>query len=227
MRGAVFWDFDGTLTDGHPSWAWCLAQALQGAAPARPVTETDVKPYLKHGLPWQPGGDPTLTGDAFWACLFSVFVSACTALGVPRPQGEAAARRAFSIAQDPAQYRVRPDAPGALANCALKGYKNYILTNNFPGWGALFEKLGLGRYFAGALVSGEVGLCKPDPRIFRRAEALANFPTRLWMVGDNPAADIRGAKAAGWGAIHLAAPGTPHSGADYTVQRLAQVPPLL
>ena len=39
--------------------------------------------------------------------------------------------------------------------------------------------------------------------------------------------DVQGAKNAGWGAIHLAKPGMPHSGADYMVQSLDEVPALL
>ena len=111
--------------------------------------------------------------------------------------------------------------------CAFKGYKNYILTNNFPEWEALLDKLKLRQYFTGVVVSGTLGVAKPDVRIFRRAEEAANFPARIWMVGDNHVADIQGAKNAGWGAIHITKPGSAHSGADYTVQSLEEIPKIL
>lgn len=226
MRKAIFWDFDGTLTEDL-SYSMCLVQALGESAAEYGVAEDKLRPYLKSGLPWHLDGDPTLTGEAFWDCLIAKFIEAYKAQGVPAPLAADAARRVRGIVQDPSQYRLRPEVPGVFMACAFKGYKNYILTNNFPEWEGLLGRLGLRPYFSGVMVSGIVGVAKPDVRIFRKAEEVANFPARIWMVGDNPIADIQGAKNAGWGAIHLAKPGMPHSGADYMVQSLDEVPALL
>lgn len=226
-RKAIFWDFDGTLTYGEPSWRRCLVLALGESAPAYGVTEDRVRPFLASGFPWHPDGDPSLTGMAFWECLAAKFTLAYTALGVPGPLAEEAAWRVREIVQDEKLYRVRKEAPGALTACAYKGYKNYILTNNFPEWEGLLDRLKLRPYFAGVVNSGTAGAAKPDPRIFRRAEETANFPGQIWMVGDNPVADIQGAKGAGWKAVHIAEPGSPHSGADYTVRSLDEIPRLL
>ena len=46
--------------------------------------------------------------------------------------------------------------------------------------------------------SGDVGVSKPDPRIFRIAlEAMALHAADVWYVGDTPAIDVTGARAAG------------------------------
>lgn len=220
MRKAVFWDFDGTLTYGEPTWLTCMVLALGEYAPQYGVTGDRLRPHWKKGS-WY------LTGETFWEDMFPRFDACYKALGVPGSLAEDAARRVRQIVQDETLYRVRREAPGALMACAYKGYKNYILTNNFPEWEGLLDRLKLRRYFSGVVNSGVVGVAKPDPQIFRKAEAEANFPSHIWMVGDNPVADIQGAKNAGWKAIHVTKPGSPHSGADYTVRSLEEIPGLL
>lgn len=52
------------------------------------------------------------------------------------------------------------------------------------------------------LISGELGVAKPDPRIFHKALELAEArPEAFLFVGDHPEADVGGAKGAGlWAA---------------------------
>lgn len=47
------------------------------------------------------------------------------------------------------------------------------------------------------MTSARTGYEKPNPKMFAAALALAGTPERVWMVGDNPTADIAGAQAAG------------------------------
>ena len=68
-----------------------------------------------------------------------------------------------------------------------------------------------------------VGANKPDARIFRAAEKTAKFPSLIWLVGDNPIADVQGANNAGWHSAYLAKPGAPHAGAQVTAGSLSQV----
>jgi putative hydrolase of the HAD superfamily len=57
------------------------------------------------------------------------------------------------------------------------------------------------------VVSERVGTIKPHPAIFRTAaEALDQSPEAILHVGDDWAADVVGAKAAGWRAAYLRAP---------------------
>lgn len=180
-------------------------------------------PFLKSGFPWHPDGDPTRTGQAFWEELFRRFAAAYQNLGVPTPEAQDAARRVREVALDPDNYRVRPDAASTLAVCAYKGWRNYILSNNYPELEQMLEALHLRPYFSGVVVSSVVGAVKPDPAIFRLAEGEARFPSLIWMVGDNPAADIAGAKNAGWQTIHLAQPGATSCNADLSVTELTQI----
>jgi putative hydrolase of the HAD superfamily len=66
------------------------------------------------------------------------------------------------------------------------------------------ERGGLRGYFDAVAVSREVGILKPDPRIFAIAlERLGVSAPDSAFVGDTPATDIKGAHAAGMKAIWL------------------------
>jgi FMN phosphatase YigB (HAD superfamily) len=76
------------------------------------------------------------------------------------------------------------------------------------------------RPFLGAVVvSADVGAIKPDRAIFRAAERALGMegapPGSLMHVGDDPRADVAGARAAGWRAVwlHSANAGSPLPGA--------------
>jgi putative hydrolase of the HAD superfamily len=69
---------------------------------------------------------------------------------------------------------------------------------------AKIEALGLRHYVDSIIISGEVGVEKPDARIFALALAeLGCEPARAWFVGDHPHNDALGAANAGLHAIWL------------------------
>ncbi len=75
---------------------------------------------------------------------------------------------------------------------------------------------GLDRYIADWVISEEVGVAKPDPRIFSIAAERARMHIRgAWMVGDSPEADIAGANAVGLRSVWL------HRGRRWTESRYA------
>lgn len=54
------------------------------------------------------------------------------------------------------------------------------------------------------IVAGDVGVSKPDVKIFRMVEErLGLSPCDLWMIGDSYKHDIKGALDAGWHAVWL------------------------
>jgi 2-haloalkanoic acid dehalogenase type II len=90
------------------------------------------------------------------------------------------------------------DAGPTLA--ALRSrYKLGLITNGPSAiQRAKIERFGLAEYFDELIVSGEVGVAKPDPAIFRLAlERLGVAPDEALFVGDSPEYDLRGAAAAG------------------------------
>jgi putative hydrolase of the HAD superfamily len=72
---------------------------------------------------------------------------------------------------------------------------------------AKIEALGVGSLFDVILVSEEVGFRKPDPNIFKRAvDECDSLPGEAMYVGDNPQADIEGARNAGLTAVWKSVP---------------------
>lgn len=96
--------------------------------------------------------------------------------------------------------------PGLLEMTAAltgAGYRLGLITNGlFPFQAQNFQALGVAESFAAVLVSGQEGMRKPEPEIFRRALArLGVSADEAVFVGDNPDADIRGAQGVGMRAI--------------------------
>ena len=66
------------------------------------------------------------------------------------------------------------------------------------------QRIGLSRYFKGAISAGEFGIAKPDPRIFKAAATTAGVPlAQVLHVGDDSALDAVGALQSGMHAAWL------------------------
>ncbi len=60
------------------------------------------------------------------------------------------------------------------------------------------DKSGIVKYFDEIIISGAVGLCKPNRRIFElAAESICSEPEECMMVGDDPWGDAKGSRAVG------------------------------
>ena len=84
-------------------------------------------------------------------------------------------------------------------------YRLAILTNGSPiSQRRKLESTGILDMFELSVVSGEVGIDKPDPRIFDvMCEKLNVEPAECLYIGDNYVNDVLGARNAGWNAIYL------------------------
>lgn len=78
------------------------------------------------------------------------------------------------------------------------------LTNGFTD--VQYKKLrstGLDSYIQRMVISDEIGIQKPDTRLFRYTErSVGATPEEIVMIGDNPVSDIQGALDAGWHAVY-------------------------
>lgn len=102
--------------------------------------------------------------------------------------------------------------PGAVSLLnALKGkVKLGIITNGFTALQQIrLERTGLRDHFDALVISEEVGVPKPDPRIFDYALAQAGNPDRdrVLMVGDTAESDILGGMKSGLSTVWLNAHG--------------------
>jgi len=96
---------------------------------------------------------------------------------------------------------VERDLKEALAGLLAMGLKLGIVSNTFVNRAALerhLEQLGLRDFFSLRLYSYELGLRKPDLRIFRTAaEQIEEAPENILFVGDRIDKDIRPALTCG------------------------------
>ncbi|MDA0170710.1 HAD-IA family hydrolase [Solirubrobacter taibaiensis] len=117
-----------------------------------------------------------------------------------------------------------PDSAPTLLALRERGIRLVVVSN--WDW-SLHERLaetGLTPLIDGALASAEVGSAKPDGAIFRAALQLTGTaPEQTWHVGDTPAADVEGARAAGIRPVLIAREGERPAGA---VRSLAELIPL-
>jgi FMN hydrolase / 5-amino-6-(5-phospho-D-ribitylamino)uracil phosphatase len=101
---------------------------------------------------------------------------------------------AFNVAWE-ARQRVElyPDVPAALDRLAAR-YPVLAVTNGNADVG----RIGIGRWFHGVLAAGELGVAKPDPRVFAAAcERLRLPPGAILHAGDDLVTDVAGALGAG------------------------------
>jgi putative hydrolase of the HAD superfamily len=126
---------------------------------------------------------------------------------------------ASALAEEfPRQRRMRHQVfPDVLDTLALlrKTMRLGLITN---GLSCLqrekIEGAGIASWFDAIVISGDLGIGKPDARIFRAVlERLATTPSQTTMVGNSVKVDIGGAQAAGMRAILLDR-GDPHGKDD-------------
>ena len=151
------------------------------------------------------GNDPNLKRLRAWAPTYrrEAWFRALADYGVS-DSSFAEQLAAIFLSERRSRHVVFPDVEDNLANLK-KVYQLALVTNGAPDLQR--EKIqgaNLAQYFDTILISGEVGIGKPDCRIFRMAlDALAALPSATVMVGDSLTRDILGAQQTGLKGIWL------------------------
>ena len=122
-----------------------------------------------------------------------------------------------------------PELIQALADTYIIG----IISNGLPDVQyRKLETIGIRDYCSCIVLSEEIGIRKPDPRIFRHAASLLGIePGHCLYVGNSYRADVFGAKAAGMAAGWLrrgaALPENADVLPDFSIDELHELPSLL
>jgi len=254
---AIVFDLDETLIHEAQSVeaafeATCgLAQVLHGLDPRALRKSVGLRAKeLWHGAPmrryclevgissWEGLGgaftdsDPSSTALAAWVPRYRVRVwtRALADHGVNDPSLAKALARAFPVERQQ-RHVPFPDTKPTL-DTLRSGYRLALLTN---GAGAIqrakIDGAGLASYFDPTIVSGDVGVGKPDPRIFRLVLEKLTLPgERVVMVGDSLTRDIQGAMKVGLRAVWLnrfSKPGDREIVPDAVIAGLADLPAVL
>lgn len=252
---AVLFDLDDTLVVDEAvskqtfaeAGQWAAKQGAEGDRLQRTVREIAKKlhregpcyPYCRSiGISafeclWGnfEGTTPELTALREWSRAFriEVFDRALREQMIDNSELAQELSDAWSAARRKNQ-RLMPDAVETLAR--LSSYQIGLLTNGAPDLQR--EKLaasGLGSFFKAVAVSGEHGIGKPKPEVFRiLLGELGVSPSEAVMVGNSLERDIAGANAAGVTSIWIQVAGSEEhfeTTPAFTIQGLAELPRLL
>jgi putative hydrolase of the HAD superfamily len=125
------------------------------------------------------------------------------------------------------EFRPYHDAIPALNALRTDGHGLVVVSNwdcALPDW---LAPSGLLELLDGVVTSAEVGVAKPDARVFRRALQLAGAGAEQAVhVGDSPDNDVKGARSAGIRAVLVQRDGKPPQGMEH-IRSLRELVPLL
>jgi len=118
-----------------------------------------------------------------------------------------------------------------LRNLKQEGYMLYILSNGYAGFvHATIDFYDIRKCFRKIIVSQEVNVEKPDPKIFYLTiDDCRIQPCEAMMVGDSYTADIQGAKGIGMKTCWVNVENDPPPGNehDFIIENVAQLPGVL
>ena len=92
---------------------------------------------------------------------------------------------------------INPGTIEVLADLKAGGTTLALLSNAGPDFGSYFRHGPLGGFFAACYVSGELGLLKPHPQIYRHVLDDLGISAAQAVFIDNREANVRGAGALG------------------------------
>ncbi len=97
-----------------------------------------------------------------------------------------------------------PETKDVLKELKKRNLKLGLISNLASPYKNPFFELGLDKYFNEVLFSCDIGLKKPDPKIYQKiAQHLNINPSKILMTGDSIRADVDGPRSIGINAIHL------------------------
>jgi putative hydrolase of the HAD superfamily len=201
---AVLLDALGTLVELPAPWPALVAElAARGAA----IDESQARLALRAEMTYYRAHHDEATG----AAELDDLRDRCTeVLRAALPEHARAVPGLRSALLAALRFRAYPEAPGVLAQLRDMGIARVIVSNWDVSLRGVLDDTGLAPLVDAAVISAEVGVAKPDPRIFARALEVAGVSAAEALhVGDTAEADLAGARAAGIRALHL-----DRSGAD-------------
>ncbi|MHB9130873.1 MAG: HAD family hydrolase [Armatimonadota bacterium] len=220
----LIWDFDDTLgyREGG-KWLTTLSELVEQALPELGVTYEQLKPHLRVAYPWHTPEWPHLelqTAEAWWEMMTPILQRALMGVGVPEEPAYRLARQFPARYTDLSRWRLFPDTLPALTQLSSQGYRHVLLTNHVPELPEIIGHLGLTEHLVAVFNSAQTGYEKPHPQAFRQVLDFIGAADDVWMIGDNPKADIAGAEALGIPGILVR---NTHPDVRYCCSNLAQV----
>jgi putative hydrolase of the HAD superfamily len=249
VPGALLFDLDDTLVPEEASAlaAFAATARLAPAADAARLAPdaraharalwraAPTYPYCKRiGISsWEAlwcrfeGDDETMCELRDWAPAFrrTAWARALADQGIDDPALAEELGERFGVER----RQLRAPFPDASLLADLRDHRLVLVTN---GASCLqrekLEASGLAGHFDAVVVSGDVGVGKPDPAVFRHAlDLVGASPDDAVMIGDTLERDIDGAVAAGLRAVWINRFGAPARPGVTAITSLDELPALL
>jgi putative hydrolase of the HAD superfamily len=230
MIEIVFLDAGETILHPHPSFPELFARTCLEHGYS--VSPEEVAPVL-YGMVRDMGtvaaeigvSAPSTTAAGSYALWTHIYRRCLDGL---RITDDSLPDELYSVFSDSATYRLYPDALPAVDRLRQKGYRVGLISN-FEGWlEEMLVELQAGDVFEVSVISGLVGVEKPDPRIYEIALEQAGVePQAAAHVGDSVRLDVEPATSVGIKAVLLDRSGTHPDVGWPTIRTLEELPALI
>jgi putative hydrolase of the HAD superfamily len=200
----LIWDFDGTLGYREPMWSGSLLEAIREEYPDHPITVSEIHPHLEYGYRWhnhEQAYTHVTTAEHWWQEMADLLSAALGKMGFDPEQSRRISGRFRSIYIRFDNWHIFDDTLPTLAALSSQGWRHIILSNHVPELPEIAAHLGITPYIDRIFNSADTGYEKPHPQAYQNVLDTLDQPTALWMIGDNPIADVAGANAMGIPAI--------------------------
>jgi putative hydrolase of the HAD superfamily len=220
---AVLLDALGTLLELEPPAPRLVAElAARGVA----VSEADAAGALRSEIAYYRAHHD----EAVDAAALADLRDRCTVVlagALPEHARDAPDLRGALLAS--LRFRAYPEVPGVLAALRAAGLRLVVVSNWDVSLHEALASTGLTPHLDGAISSAEAGAAKPATAVFERALALAGDvePAAAVHVGDDPGADVAGARAAGIAPVLVVRDGSAGPRDVATLTDLTGLPELL
>lgn len=200
MLRAVFFDVGNTLLFPHPSVSEVCRQILAEEGHVHDLGAIDeLMPMVDAFYEDRYQSDDTFWTDEaetsqVWIGMYSLL---CRQLGI-EDEAERIALRVYEEFGRADRWRAYDDVVPAFRRLRDRGLSIGLISNWDTRLTGLMAGMGIAPLLDTIVSSAEVGLHKPDPRIFELAcERLGVRPDECAHVGDHQYADVLGARSVG------------------------------
>lgn len=204
----VWLDLDDTLIDFRTNSRAALGLTRRhfSLESLFPSSAGWIDAYERHNsLLWKQYAEGTITQEFL---RLDRFLTPLAAAGMDPDTARALSLRMDAVYLDylAEQTAMIPGAVDFLHRLREAGFTIGILSNGFTDvQHRKIANCGLRPLIDIVVLSDDIGVNKPDPRLYNYAMSRAGIcdPSRHIMIGDNPDTDIAGAIASGWRHIHF------------------------
>ena len=229
-KPTLFWDFHGTLTLHLHQWTDYAYELVSTYYPQYNITMEKICEELDgQCLPWYTYKDRDSRElleieDGWWKSCNGELVKMFMRCGLTQQEAETVVPKVRPYLVAPENNPLYADTKMVLQTLCDRGYRHYLVSNNYPELDVLMDQLGLTEYFEAQVISGKIGFDKPRKEIFEYALELAGNPKERYMIGDNLKDDIHGSKACGFKTVFLDLRGNrADEKCDYAIYEIGEI----